>query len=152
MTDNVEYALPHIIMSYHSRRASFKRVHALYLAYVYCIVFSQMHLPFQLPMQCLLLYVLRLILSIAVDHSRVVLSVPDESGSDYINASYIDVSDHCSTLSTGLLFSAISLSLLLSRATCRRMLTSLLKVTIAHLNVYYNHAALLRSCKHVGPM
>ena len=28
----------------------------------------------------------------AVDHSRVVLSVPDENGSDYINASYIDVS------------------------------------------------------------
>ena len=27
-----------------------------------------------------------------VDHSRVVLSVPDENGSDYINASYIDVS------------------------------------------------------------
>ena len=26
------------------------------------------------------------------DHSRVVLSVPDDSGSDYINASYIDVS------------------------------------------------------------
>ena len=27
-----------------------------------------------------------------VDHSRVVLSIPDENGSDYINASYIDVS------------------------------------------------------------
>ena len=26
------------------------------------------------------------------DHSRVVLSAPDEDGSDYINASYIDVS------------------------------------------------------------
>ena len=26
------------------------------------------------------------------DHSRVVLSVPDEDGSDYINASFIDVS------------------------------------------------------------
>ena len=26
-----------------------------------------------------------------VDHSRVVLSVPDENESDYINASYIDV-------------------------------------------------------------
>ena len=26
------------------------------------------------------------------DHSRVVLSAPDEEGSDYINASYIDVS------------------------------------------------------------
>ena len=28
----------------------------------------------------------------SVDHSRVVLSVPVENGSDYINASYIDVS------------------------------------------------------------
>ena len=26
-----------------------------------------------------------------VDHARVVLSVPDENGSDYINASYIEV-------------------------------------------------------------
>ena len=26
------------------------------------------------------------------DHCRVVLSVPDENGSDYINASYINVS------------------------------------------------------------
>ena len=43
------------------------------------------------------LRVLYVILCIcAVDHSRVVLSVPDESGSDYINASYIDVSDHAS--------------------------------------------------------
>ena len=30
----------------------------------------------------------------AVDASRVVLSVPDVNGSDYINASYIDVSIH----------------------------------------------------------
>ena len=29
------------------------------------------------------------------DHSRVVLSVPDEDGSDYINASFIDVSVLC---------------------------------------------------------
>ena len=29
-----------------------------------------------------------------VDASRVVLSVPDVNGSDYINASYIDVSIH----------------------------------------------------------
>ena len=27
----------------------------------------------------------------AVDHSRVVLSIPDRQGSDYINASYINV-------------------------------------------------------------
>ena len=27
----------------------------------------------------------------SVDHSRVILSVPDERGSDYINASYINV-------------------------------------------------------------
>ena len=26
-----------------------------------------------------------------VDHSRVILKVPDENGSDYINASYIEV-------------------------------------------------------------
>ena len=33
------------------------------------------------------------------DHSRVVLSVPDEDGSDYINASFIDVSnDVCFSL------------------------------------------------------
>ena len=28
----------------------------------------------------------------SVDHSRVILSIPDERGSDYINASYINVS------------------------------------------------------------
>ena len=33
-------------------------------------------------------------LSCAVDHSRVILKVPDESGCDYINASYINVSTH----------------------------------------------------------
>ena len=32
----------------------------------------------------------------ADDHSRVILSVPDEAGSDYINASYINVSGHSS--------------------------------------------------------
>ena len=33
------------------------------------------------------------------DHSRVVLSVPDEDGSDYINASFIDVrNDVCFSL------------------------------------------------------
>ena len=31
-----------------------------------------------------------------VDHSRVILKVPDETGCDYINASYINVSgSHC---------------------------------------------------------
>ena len=33
----------------------------------------------------------------ADNHSRVTLSVTDENGSDYINASYIDVGWACST-------------------------------------------------------
>ena len=37
-----------------------------------------------------ILYISRLTF-LPVDHSRVILKVPDENGSDYINASYIEV-------------------------------------------------------------
>ena len=38
----------------------------------------------------------------ADDSSRVVLSVPNTSGTDYINASFVDVSEACTVCASGL--------------------------------------------------
>ena len=80
-----------------------------------------------------------------VDHSRVILKVPDETGCDYINASYINVSGsqcilrsslHLSSHGVYLIAHQISFHVLLCysyyfskcRATCKRVHTLPLKV------------------------
>ena len=60
------------------------------------------------PLACTVQYYSTLTLSLDVptlatdDSSRVVLSVPNTSGTDYINASFVDVSDACTVSAFGL--------------------------------------------------
>ena len=83
-----------------------------------------------------------------VDHSRVILKVPDETGCDYINASYINVSGNqcicvaldCVRLHTK--YHSIFYCYSLCRATCKRVHTLPLKVC-THVLRYIQTYALL---------
>ena len=52
-------------------------------------------IAFQLDCLHIMLYI-----SAADDSSRVVLSVPNTSGTDYINASFVDVSEACTAVTS----------------------------------------------------